>query len=78
MIVSMDGNMQHDPEDIPAASQKIEQGYDIASGWRKNRIDNSITRKFPSRVANSIMRRASGVDLHDFLEPPSRRIVQRF
>lgn len=66
VIVSMDGDLQHDPEDIPLLLEKIEQGYDIASGWRKNRVDNSITRKFPSRVANSIMRRASGVDLHDF------------
>jgi glycosyltransferase involved in cell wall biosynthesis len=66
VIVSMDGDLQHEPEDIPLFLEKIEQGYDIASGWRKNRVDNTVTRKFPSRVANWIMKQASGVDLHDF------------
>jgi glycosyltransferase involved in cell wall biosynthesis len=66
VIVSMDGDLQHDPEDIPLLLEKIAQGYDIASGWRKNRVDNTITRKLPSRVANWMMKRTSGVDLHDF------------
>jgi glycosyltransferase involved in cell wall biosynthesis len=66
IIVSLDGDLQHDPEDIPVLLEKIDQGYDIASGWRKNRVDNTVTRKFPSRVANWMMKRASGVDLHDF------------
>ena len=66
VIVSMDGDLQHDPEDIPALLEKIDEGYDIASGWRKNRLDNAITRKFPSRVANWLMAKASGVDLRDF------------
>lgn len=66
VIVSMDGDLQHDPEDIPNLLEKIEQGYDIASGWRKNRVDNAVTRKFPSRVANWLMARASGVKLRDF------------
>jgi glycosyltransferase involved in cell wall biosynthesis len=66
VIVSLDGDLQHDPEDIPLLIEKIEQGYDIASGWRRDRVDNTLTRKFPSRVANWIMKRGSGVDLHDF------------
>lgn len=66
VIISLDGDLQHDPEDIPALLRKIEEGYDIASGWRKNRIDNAVTRKIPSRIANWLMAKASGVDLRDF------------
>ena len=66
VIVSMDGDLQHAPEDLPALLEKIEQGYDIASGWRKNRVDHALTRKLPSRVANWLMARASGIELHDF------------
>ncbi len=66
IVVSLDGDLQHDPEDIPSLVEKINEGYDIASGWRKNRVDNTVTRKIPSRIANWIMKRASGVELHDF------------
>jgi glycosyltransferase involved in cell wall biosynthesis len=66
VIVSLDGDLQHAPEDIPLLLEKIDQGYDIASGWRKNRVDNAMTRKFPSRIANWMMKRVSGVELHDF------------
>jgi glycosyltransferase involved in cell wall biosynthesis len=66
VIVSLDGDLQHDPEDIPALLAKIDEGYDIASGWRKNRIDNALTRKIPSRIANWLMAKASGVELRDF------------
>ncbi len=66
IIVSLDGDLQHDPEDIPNLLEKVEQGWDIASGWRKNRIDNAVTRKIPSRIANWLMAKASGVELHDF------------
>src|SRR6202158_4108664 len=66
VIVSLDGDLQHDPEDIPALLKKVEEGYDIASGWRKNRIDNAVTRKIPSRIANWVMAKVSGVELHDF------------
>jgi len=66
VIVSLDGDLQHAPEDIPALLAKIDEGYDIASGWRKNRIDNAVTRKIPSRIANWLMAKASGVELHDF------------
>jgi glycosyltransferase involved in cell wall biosynthesis len=66
IIISMDGDLQHDPDDIPALLEKIQEGYDIASGWRKNRLDNAITRKIPSRIANWMMSKASGIKLHDF------------
>ena len=66
VIVSLDGDLQHDPADIPALLAKIDEGYDIASGWRKDRVDNAITRKLPSRVANWLMAKISGLDLRDF------------
>jgi glycosyltransferase involved in cell wall biosynthesis len=66
VIIAMDGDLQHAPEDIPALLEKIDQGYDIASGWRKRRVDNAILRKFPSRIANWLMAKASGIELHDF------------
>lgn len=66
IIISLDGDLQHDPEDIPALLEKIDEGFDIASGWRKNRVDNAVSRKIPSRIANWLMKKASGVDLHDF------------
>jgi hypothetical protein len=58
--------LQHAPEDIPALLAKIDEGYDIASGWRKDRIDNAVTRRIPSRIANWLMAKTSGVDLRDF------------
>src|SRR5450755_2979358 len=66
VIIAMDGDLQHAPEDIPALLRKIDEGYDIASGWRKDRLDNAITRKIPSRIANWLMAKASGVNLRDF------------
>jgi glycosyltransferase involved in cell wall biosynthesis len=66
IIVAMDGDLQHAPEDIPALLEKIDEGYDIASGWRKQRVDNALTRKVPSRIANWLMSKASGVELRDF------------
>lgn len=66
VIIAMDGDLQHAPEDIPALLQKIDEGFDIASGWRKNRVDNAILRKIPSRIANWLMAKASGMELRDF------------
>ena len=66
IVIAMDGDLQHAPEDIPALLEKIEQGYDIASGWRQHRVDNALLRKIPSRIANWMMAKASGVDLRDF------------
>src|ERR1700759_2406162 len=51
-IIAMDGDLQHDPADIPIFLEKIAAGYDIVSGWRKNRVDNYWIRRFPSRIAN--------------------------
>src|SRR6476660_7619500 len=66
VVISLDGDLQHDPEDIPLLLEKIDEGYDIASGWRKERVDNAITRKIPSRIANWMMAKASGINLRDF------------
>jgi glycosyltransferase involved in cell wall biosynthesis len=66
IVISLDGDLQHDPADIPQLLEKIDEGWDIASGWRKERVDNAVTRKIPSRIANWMMKRASGVELHDF------------
>jgi len=66
IIISMDGDLQHDPEEIPAFVAKLEEGYDIVSGWRAQRRDKWLTRRLPSRIANWMMARLSGVALHDF------------
>ncbi len=66
VIISMDGDLQHDPYEIPMFIKKIEEGYDIASGWRVRRGDNLIMRRIPSRVANWLLAKVSGVELHDF------------
>jgi glycosyltransferase involved in cell wall biosynthesis len=66
IVVAMDGDLQHAPEDIPALLKKIDEGYDIASGWRQHRVDNAISRKLPSRIANWMMAKASGMELRDF------------
>jgi glycosyltransferase involved in cell wall biosynthesis len=66
VIVSMDGDLQHAPEEIPEFLAKIDEGYDIVSGWRKDRKDNALFRKFPSKVANRAMKRLVKVKIHDF------------
>jgi glycosyltransferase involved in cell wall biosynthesis len=66
IVVAMDGDLQHAPEDIPALLAKVDEGFDIASGWRKHRVDNAIMRKLPSRIANWLMAKVSGVKLKDF------------
>ncbi len=65
-IIAMDGDLQHDPNDIPLFLEKIAAGYDIVSGWRKVRVDNFWMRRIPSRIANWMMAKISGVDIHDF------------
>ncbi|PYV56931.1 MAG: glycosyltransferase [Acidobacteria bacterium] len=65
-IIAMDGDLQHDPADIPMFLEKISEGYDIVSGWRKQRIDNLWLRRIPSKCANWLMAKLSGVDIHDF------------
>ena len=64
-IITMDGDLQNDPADIPMLLEKAEEGYDIVSGWRKYRKDH-ISRVFPSRVANAIISWTTGVQLHDY------------
>ncbi|PYR73222.1 MAG: glycosyltransferase [Acidobacteria bacterium] len=66
VIVAMDGDLQHAPEEIPKLLNKLAEGYDIVSGWREQRQDNLWTRRIPSRIANWLMARLSGVALHDF------------
>jgi glycosyltransferase involved in cell wall biosynthesis len=66
VIISMDGDLQHAPEEIPNFLEKINEGYDVVSGWRKQRVDNMIMRKIPSRAANWIASKISGVEIHDF------------
>jgi glycosyltransferase involved in cell wall biosynthesis len=61
----MDGDLQNDPEDILPLLQKIEEGYDVVSGWRKSRKDSFFTRRFPSMVANKMISLIGGVRLHD-------------
>jgi glycosyltransferase involved in cell wall biosynthesis len=66
VIVSIDADLQNDPEDIPLLLQKIEEGYDVASGWRVDRKDAAISRNFLSRIANWLISRISGVRLNDY------------
>jgi len=66
IIISMDGDLQHSPEEIPNFIEKINAGYDVVSGWRKHRVDNLVMRKIPSRAANWLASKISGVEIHDF------------
>jgi len=66
IIIPMDGDLQNDPEDILFLLQKIEEGYDVVSGWRKGRKDPFLTRRLPSVVANKIISWIGGVSLHDY------------
>jgi len=66
VIVTMDGDMQNDPHDIPALLAKMEEGYDLVSGWRFNRQDAFINRKLPSMIANKLISIVTGVHLHDY------------
>jgi len=65
-VIAMDGDLQHDPADIPQFLEKIDEGYDIVSGWRKERVDNFVLRRIPSRIANWLMAKLSDIELHDF------------
>ncbi len=66
VVVSMDGDLQNDPADIPMLVKKLEEGYDIVSGWRKDRKDAMLSRKIPSRIANRLIAKTTGVELHDY------------
>ena len=66
ILIAMDGDGQNDPADIPRLLEKIDEGYDVVSGWRKNRRDRALSRKVPSIAANWLISRISGVKLHDY------------
>jgi len=66
VLIAMDGDLQHDPYEIPLFIEKINEGYDIVSGWRVRRADSYFLRRVPSRVANWLLAKVSGVALHDF------------
>ena len=66
IIVTLDGDLQNDPIDIPRLIDKLNQGYDLVNGWRENRQDNTLTRLLPSKIANWIIGKVTGVNLHDY------------
>ena len=66
LIVTLDGDLQNDPADIPLLLDRLEQGFDLVSGWRHQRQDPAMSRKLPSRVANRLIARVTGVRLHDY------------
>jgi glycosyltransferase involved in cell wall biosynthesis len=66
VVVPMDGDLQNDPADIPRLLAKIDEGYDVVSGWRKERNDTFVNRKLPSMIANALISRLTGVHLHDY------------
>ncbi len=66
VLVPIDGDRQNDPADIPRLVAKLDEGFDVVSGWRKDRQDRWLTRRVPSQIANRLVARISGVALHDF------------
>ena len=66
IIIAMDGDMQNDPADIPKLLAKLDEGYDVVSGWRAHRQDAALRRNLPSKVANWLISTLSGVHLHDY------------
>lgn len=65
-IITLDADLQNDPADIPILLAKLEEGYDLVSGWRQNRQDGAMRRLLPSKIANWLIRRSTGVDIHDY------------
>jgi len=66
VLVFLDADLQNDPADVPRLLEKIREGYDVVSGWRKDRKDKMLSRRLPSMTANWIISRISGVRLHDY------------
>jgi glycosyltransferase involved in cell wall biosynthesis len=66
VIIAMDGDLQHDPNEIPKFIAKIDEGYDVVSGWRERRVDGLFFRRIPSKCANWLIRKISRVEIHDF------------
>jgi glycosyltransferase involved in cell wall biosynthesis len=81
VIVTLDADLQNDPKDIPKLLEQIDQGYDVASGWRVDRKDTFLTRTIPSRIANWIISKVTGVRLHDYgctLKAYRREVLEGF
>ena len=79
VVVTMDGDQQNDPQDIPALLDKVREGFDLVCGWRHDRKDNYWSRKFPSMLANKLISRTTEVELHDYgctLKAMRRRFPQ--
>lgn len=79
IIIPMDADLQNDPEDIPRLLEKLDEGYDVCSGWRQDRQDHAIKRNLPSRVANKLISTISGVSLHDYgcsLKAYRRKVIK--
>jgi glycosyltransferase involved in cell wall biosynthesis len=66
VLIPMDGDLQNDPQDIPKLLAKLEEGFEVCSGWRENRKDDPMKRNLPSRIANWLISKISGVYLHDY------------
>ena len=81
IIVLLDADMQNDPADIPMLLQKLDEGYDLVSGWRRRRQDAYLTRTLPSNLANMLISRVTGVPLHDYgctLKAYRREVLEGF
>ena len=81
IIVLLDADLQNDPADIPMMLEKLDEGYDVVSGWRHKRKDNFITRTLPSNMANALISRVTGVKLHDYgctLKAYRREVITGF
>jgi len=79
ILIPMDADLQNDPADIKSLLDKLEEGYDVVSGWRKNRQDKLISRKIPSQIANRVISWIGGVPLHDYgcsLKAYRRDVIQ--
>ena len=66
IVILLDADLQNDPQDIPLLLRKLDEGYDVVSGWRKTRMDNALTRTLPSVLANLLISAVTGVHLHDY------------
>lgn len=78
-VVTLDADLQNDPADIPRLLERFDQGFDVVSGWRKERKDKFLTRRLPSMLANSLISRITGVHLHDYgctLKVYRREVIQ--
>jgi glycosyltransferase involved in cell wall biosynthesis len=81
IMVLLDADLQNDPADIPMLLAKLDEGYDLVSGWRKDRKDDRLTRTIPSNIANSLISRVTGVHLHDYgctLKAYRREVLEGF